>query len=389
MDEHLETDLTAARSRERNRAILSHPRVRPGAVAELIVTSSGDVLSVHQIRVAEPMSQEIKSNRRTPSLIGAPRFRFGAVIALALAAGFIAWLALRNNNSSTAAQATAASVRQIKNLAASVQHPVFWLGPKRGYTYELTQTSDGKIFIRYLPSGTKVGANKPYLTVATYPFAGAYPAIQKQTRLKGAVSVKLAHGGLAVLDSRYPKSVHLAYPGVDYQVEVFDPTRARALRLVSAGQVAALGGLRTTPPAAAAKPTAASLADLKSLVNTLGHPIYWAGQKAGYTYELTQTSTGKVFVRYLPKGVKVGSKTPYLTVATYPVANAFADIQRAAKGNGSLTIKLKGGGLAVVDAQYPKSVHLAYPGSDYQVEVFDPSPARARRVASDQVLAIG
>ena len=77
---------------------------------------------------------------------------------------------------------------------------------------------------------------------------------------------------------------------------------------------------------------------------------------------------------------------PYLTVATYPFPGAFAAIEAVAKGK---AMKLSGGGLAVVDAGYPKSVHLAYPSVDYQVEVFDPSPARARKaVASGRVQAV-
>ena len=86
---------------------------------------------------------------------------------------------------------------------------------------------------------------------------------------------------------------------------------------------------------------------------------------------MTQTSSGNVFVRYLPPGVKVGASAPYLTVATYPFPNAFAAVKRTVKGNSAGTIKLPGGGLAVVDRQYPKSIHLAYPGSNVQVEVFD------------------
>ena len=38
--------------------------------------------------------------------------------------------------------------------------------------------------------------------------------------------------------------------------------------------------------------------------------------------------------------------------------------------------------MALVDESYPNSVHVAYPGVDYQVEVYDPSPARAREVAT-------
>jgi hypothetical protein len=280
------------------------------------------------------------------------------------------------------------------NLAVSLNQPIFWIGPKKGYTYELTQTQNGSVFIRYLPPGVQVGADKPYLTVATYPFPGAYAGLKREAGVKGAVSAKITGGGLVVLDEAYPKSVHLAYRGVNYQVEVFDPTPARAMEIVAAGRVGFFGRLHAANPstaASASRPEAASVADLRSLASSLGHPIYWAGPKHGPTYELTLTRNGTVFIRYLPKGVNVGTpKAAYLTVATYPFPGAFAAVQRAATGNGAVSIKLPGGGLGVVDTQYPESIHLAFPGSNYQVEVFDPSPARVRQiVGSGRVRAIG
>jgi len=312
------------------------------------------------------------------------------VIALAVVGGIILWLALRNtNNSSTTsvAKATAVTVNQIRTLAASVGHPVFWVGPEKGYTYELTRTSNGSIYIRYLPPGEHVGAKKPYLTVATYPFPGAFAAIQKITNQKGITSIKLAHGGLGEVSKQDPQSVHAAYPGVDYQVEVYDPTHGRASGLVAAGRLSAFGSLRA---AAHPKPAAASFAALKSLATSLGHPIYWIGRKKSYTYELTRTSQDQVYLRYLPPGVHVGAKGQYLTVATYPFHGAFAAILTLAKGKNAGTIKLANGGRAVIDASNPKSIHLAYPGSEYEIEVFDPSPARARSlVESGQVGAIG
>ncbi len=325
-------------------------------------------------------------------------FRLGAVVAIAIAAGFVVWLVLRNgsdNNSSTAtatatktqrAAAQAVTRKGLRSLAASVEHPVFWLGPKSGYRYELTRTTNGKIYVRYLPRGVAVGADKPYLTVATYPFPGAFAAIKKQAAAKGAATVKLAHGGIAVLDQAYPKSVHLAYPGVNYQVEVYDPMPARAMQLVSAGQVANVGGLALVPVIAGAPPAAATVAQLGALATSLGHPIYWAGPKAGYTYELTETSTGKVYIRYLPKGVPVGDpRARYLTVATYPFPGAFAAVKKTA--GGAATIKLARGGIGVVDGAYPKSIHVAFPGLSYQVEVFDPSPSSGRRLVASGVIA--
>ena len=166
-----------------------------------------------------------------------PLVRTGVAVLVAVMAGAIAWLVLRDTGSSSsttrnASRASGISRSGLVHLAVLVRHPVFWLGPKKGYTLELTRTANGKIYVRYLPSGVSPGANKPYLTVATYPFPGAFTAIKKQASARGAVTTRLAHGGLAVLDQHYPESVHLAYPGVNYQVEVFDPTPARAMSLV-------------------------------------------------------------------------------------------------------------------------------------------------------------
>lgn len=143
---------------------------------------------------------------------------------------------------------------------------------------------------------------------------------------------------------------------------------------------------RATAPGA----LAVSPAGLRALAATLRHPIYWLGRKPGVTYELTRTGADAVFVRYLPSGVAPGANKPYLTVATYPFPGAFAALRRTAARNPTGAIRLSGGGLAVVDAGYPKSIHVAYPGVPYQVEVFDPSPARARAiVSSEKVTAVG
>jgi hypothetical protein len=320
------------------------------------------------------------------SLLQRPRIRVGALVALAFVAGLIVWLVVRGGDSSTkpaqAGAAEEASVARLQSVAQELGHPIFWLGRKKGYTYELTQTRDGKVYIRYLPPGVDSGADKPYLSVATYPFPGAFGVLRNGAKARGSVSVRLAQGGVALLDRAYPKSVHAAYPGLDYQVEVFDPTPLAALRMV--GHLASLG---PRGAAQATSATAASVADLRSLARRLGHPIYWAGQKPGYTYELTQNSAGAVFIRYLPPGIAPGANDAYPTVATYPFPQALAAIRRVARGNKAGVIKLSGGGLAVIDRQYPKSIHLAYPHSNFQIEVFAPSPAQVRRIVVSQKIA--
>ena len=71
--------------------------------------------------------------------------------------------------------------------------------------------------------------------MATYPFPGAYAAVAKTA--KGAARIGLAHGGVASVDDAYPKSIHLAFPGVSYQVEVFDPSPSISRKLVASGAI--------------------------------------------------------------------------------------------------------------------------------------------------------
>lgn len=143
-----------------------------------------------------------------------------------------------------------------------------------------------------------------------------------------------------------------------------------------AGSSASPGPVTTAKPLG---PIGLSASGLRTLTRSVGQPIYWAGPKAGFLYELTRTSTGKVYLRYLPPGAKVGSKqASYLIVATYP----FHDPLQALKDlTGGDLLDIPGGGGAMVDRNHPESVYLAYPDVDDQIEIFDPSPQRALEVA--------
>ena len=134
-------------------------------------------------------------------------------------------------------------------------------------------------------------------------------------------------------------------------------------------------------------PVAATHSGLVTLSRALRRPIYWAGPLPGYTYEFTETTAGNIFVRYLPKGVRVGDKrAAFRVVATYPYPDALAALSALAGTKGK---RLRGGGLVVPSAGYPRSVHIAYPGVGYEIEVYDPVPGKARGIAlSGQVRPI-
>ena len=141
--------------------------------------------------------------------------------------------------------------------------------------------------------------------------------------------------------------------------------------------------LPTTPSETVSQPAIRTIAELRAAAAISPNPIYWAGSRAGTRLEVSQTSGGTVFVRYLPTGTAAGDMQPHLTVATYARPNGYAEVQAAAKNEGSRSLELDGGGLAVYDSKAPTNVHVAFPGQAYQIEVFSPENDLALRLVTN------
>jgi hypothetical protein len=131
-----------------------------------------------------------------------------------------------------------------------------------------------------------------------------------------------------------------------------------------------------------AKPVAVTQKQLRALVITDKHPVFWSGGFNG-TYELTTISDGRTYVRYLPPGIPVGDPSLHLTVGTYMRPGPpYASVKAAAIGKRATIRPLKDGGLAIAYKNRPQSVYLVFPGALYEVEVYDPSPATAMRLVT-------
>ena len=183
--------------------------------------------------------------------------RIGAVVALALAIAFVVWLVVRgNNNSSSTAKTSpatatkpskttrppretvkAANVQTLRALARASGHPIYWAGPQPKVKYELTQVTDGRIYIRYLPKAVPIRTKHVYPIVATYPVPNAYKAVRTAAKESGAVTFRTNRGGLAVYNQSAATNIYFAFPGSKYQVEVFDPNPSQARKLVRSGTI--------------------------------------------------------------------------------------------------------------------------------------------------------
>jgi hypothetical protein len=183
--------------------------------------------------------------------------RIGAVVAIAVAAAFVIWLIVRGNDDDSGSTTTptsttvagpkpvgpvAATPAALRGFAASSGHPIYWVGPRRGTTYELTRTPGSRVYVRYLPAGVKVGNRSAAFTiVGTYPTQNALKVLKDLAKQANEKTVPAPGGGFAVYNTSAPTNVYVAFPGSDVQIEVYDPSARKARRLVTTGRVAPVG----------------------------------------------------------------------------------------------------------------------------------------------------
>jgi hypothetical protein len=125
-----------------------------------------------------------------------------------------------------------------------------------------------------------------------------------------------------------------------------------------------------------------SRAELAEAAATLGQPVYWAGALPGTELELEELGEGGVRVRYLPVGDAAGEGTDAaLAIGSYPLADPEAALRSFADQPGSIVRHASDGREVVSSEDRPTSVYFVGPDKAVQVEVYDPSPRRAMRLA--------
>jgi hypothetical protein len=96
--------------------------------------------------------------------------------------------------------------------------------------------------VRYLTDGAEAGDPKPdYLTVGTYASESPIAELRRQGKEPEGVLGTAPGGAVVYFNRSQPLSVYVAFPGVDAQIEVYDPRFRQALQLVNAGQIVPVG----------------------------------------------------------------------------------------------------------------------------------------------------
>jgi hypothetical protein len=182
--------------------------------------------------------------------MGNQQLRIAILVVVAALVGIGLWLAFGHNskhkkkgggtqNITTAIGPKTLSKRQLQALPVTLNQPIYWAGPQKGYHYEFWRLKSNRVYVRYLPSNVPAGANGAhYLIVSTYPFPHAYKALKKQANGRGE---KGPNNSFIWALPGNPKHVYIAWPKVPYEIEVFDPKASKAAAYAANGDVTTVG----------------------------------------------------------------------------------------------------------------------------------------------------
>ncbi len=165
----------------------------------------------------------------------------GAAALIAIAIFIVALTGGDEASESTANGAEIVSANELRERAAEQGTPVYWAGERADTELELSGGGD-QTYVRYLSDDADAGDPRAdFLTVGTYEMSNPVAVLRRQGREPGGVLAKAPGGAVVYFSRANPHSVYLAYPGVEAEIEVYDPDFKRALGLVNSGQIVPVG----------------------------------------------------------------------------------------------------------------------------------------------------
>ena len=185
----------------------------------------------------------------------------------------------------------------------------------------------------------------------------------------------LKYAGVAIFSSLLTFSVALA---------AFSGSRTVNLSLVQPGE----GSPTPTPLATTANPAtsgqvALTESELISAVKAVGGSIYWLGSAVGAKYAFNRVSEDQNFIRYLPGGSGItDTEQKYRIIATYKDATAYETMRTAAKSDTGVSSTNPDGSIVYYLKASPLHVYLAFKDLAFQIEIFDPTPGAALKLAT-------
>ena len=173
-----------------------------------------------------------------------PAFFIGLVAAVALLSAFITFGIAQQikptvDSRTTLAAKTSGGVclseKELRKLVSEQKITAYWAGPISNATYSINTSNAGQVFVRYVLKGQNCDSEtKEFRVIATYAVVGAYDTTRVAGGQSNGVSLANADGSVVYFNKDVPTNVYLAYPGIDYQIEIYDPNPKDAVTLATA-----------------------------------------------------------------------------------------------------------------------------------------------------------
>lgn len=187
-----------------------------------------------------------REGKKDPGSKGTDNRRLYGIVAAVAIVGLALILLLSSGDDDSGDEPGSApevlSVEALGDAVSGQEPPVYWAGEQSDAEVELSRPEDSRTYIRYLTDGAEAGDERAdFLTIGTYSHTDPVAALRKQGKEPGGVIATAPGGATVYFNRKQPNSVYLAYPGVEAEIEVYDPNFTRALQLVNSGQIVPVG----------------------------------------------------------------------------------------------------------------------------------------------------
>jgi hypothetical protein len=126
------------------------------------------------------------------------------------------------------------SEKELRTLISENKIAAYWTGPVKDATYSINATTPGQVFIRYILKGMDCGSTEAkFRVIATYAETDAYNSTLQAGNQAEGVSLSNPDGSVVYFSKNAPNNVYVAYPNLDYQVEIYDPDAKTAVTLAT------------------------------------------------------------------------------------------------------------------------------------------------------------
>lgn len=178
----------------------------------------------------------LQNNRRTVAI--------AAAIVVIVVAAIIAF-AVGGNDSNKDSNATTQQVGLnadgLKTAVSTLGRKVYWAGDEADNQYVLQTLANGQATVRYIPKGGNSNESQAiYRVIGSYPIKDAFGVTTKAGEAEGSVLITNADGSIVVYNKNKITNVYVAFPNVDVQIEIYDPS-GQAVALATSGRVVPIG----------------------------------------------------------------------------------------------------------------------------------------------------